>query len=201
MDSVRIELCGGIASGKTTLAAALKARFPAWEAVFENAFSNDFLTDFYKDPQYYAYETEIFLLLQHMHQIKSARRSGMALVCDYSLEQDISYAENNLNPQEYQAFETVYREALRQIGAPDLILFLECPAERLLERIANRGRESERSVDRAYLEHTVRCLRERVKSAPAEVAVIDSREYDFRNAADMERLFAGPLRQYRALFA
>lgn len=201
MDSVRIELCGGIASGKTTLATALRARFPAWEAVLENAFANGFLADFYRDPSRYAYETETFLLLQHLHQIKSARRRGAMLVCDYSLEQDASYAENNLSPEEYRSFEAVYREALRQTGAPDLILFLECPAERLLERIAARGRESERSVDRAYLEHTVRCLRDRVKSAPADVAVIDSCEYDFRTAADMERLFAGPLRPYRALFA
>lgn len=200
MDSVRVELCGGIASGKTTLASALKARFPAWEAVLEEAFSDGFLADFYRDPPYYAYETETFLLLQHMHQIKRAQRSGAPLVCDFSLEQDGSYAENNLNAEEQRAFQAVYREAVRQTGAPDLILFLECPVECLLERIAGRGRESERSVGRAYLEQTVRRLWNRLKSAPADVAVIDSCMYDFREAADVDRLLSGPLRRYQRLF-
>lgn len=93
---MRIETCGGIAAGKTTLASALKACFPNSHTVLENAFSGDFLSDFYLDSKYYAYETEVFFLLQHMHQLKVGQRENMPLVCEFSLEQDSFYGENNL---------------------------------------------------------------------------------------------------------
>lgn len=195
---MRIEMCGGIASGKTTLATALKEQFPRCNVVYENAFSGDFLNDFYSDSEYYAYETEIFILLQHMHQVKAGQREGAPLVCDFSLEQDYSYGEYNLKQEELPSFEEIYRVAMRQLQEPDLIIFLECPVDILLNRIAARGRTSEKTINADYLRMTISQLESHLKGR--EIVVIDSNRYDFRKNGDILRLLSGPLHLCRQIF-
>ena len=193
---MRIEICGGIASGKTTLASALKEHCPNYGIVLENAFSGGFLEDFYQDPKYYAYETQIFFLLQHMHQIKVEQLKNLSLFCDFSLEQDYAYAENNLNSEEWESFREIYRRSESQVKKPSIIIFLECPTEILLKRIATRGRVSELGIDRSYLDTTVFHLKSRLNSQSTKVITIDSSKYDFREAKDVFRLFSDSLRHY-----
>jgi deoxyadenosine/deoxycytidine kinase len=47
----RIEICGGIASGKTTLAVLMQRS--GYSAVFENFTLNPFIENFYSDPVFY----------------------------------------------------------------------------------------------------------------------------------------------------
>jgi len=199
MDSIRIEICGGIASGKTTLASALKKHCPNCGVVLENAFLGNFLEDFYQNPRYYAYETQIFFLLQHMHQIKVERLKNSFLFCDFSLAQDYSYAENNLNSEEWASFQEIYRGSESQISKPSMIIFLECPTEILLKRIADRGRISEAKIEAEYLDTTTSHLKNRLIALNTNVITIDSNKYDFREAADISNLLAGPLNQLYAL--
>jgi deoxyadenosine/deoxycytidine kinase len=67
----RIEIAGGIASGKTTLARLL--RKVGLQAIHEQFRKNPFFTAFYEDPGYTAFETEITFLLA-----RSCVRSGNA---------------------------------------------------------------------------------------------------------------------------
>lgn len=196
MDSLRIEICGGIAAGKTTLASALKERCPHFGVVLEDAFSGGFLEDFYRHPRYFAYETQLFFLLQHMHQIKAEQLKKLPLFCDFSLEQDYAYAENNLISEEWKSFQEVYRRSELQVRTPDVIIFLECPTEILLKRIAARGRASEARIDKSYLDRTVFHLKKRLSSLRREVITIDSSEYDFREKVDVARLYSELLHRH-----
>lgn len=193
---MRIELCGGIASGKTTFAHALKTHLTRFTTVYEDFSANTFLDDFYKDTARYAYETEISFLLQHMHQIKITQSKGVDLICDFSLEQDYAYAVSNLEPVSRHSFEEVYKEAARQIGPPDLICFLQCPSLVLAERIHARERSNEMEINVTYLDNTVRALRDRLSQQKSDVVVIDSNQYDFRNSADMKRITINTLQMY-----
>ena len=193
---MRIEICGGIAAGKTTLASALKERCPNYGVVLEDAFSGGFLEDFYQHPRYFAYETQIFFLLQHMHQIKAEQLKKLPLFCDFSLEQDYAYAENNLVSEEWKSFQEVYRRSESQVRKPSVIIFLECPTEILLKRIAARGRASEARIEKSYLDRTVFHLKKRLSSSPTEVITINSSEYDFREKEDVARLYSELLYRY-----
>lgn len=144
-----IEICGGIASGKTTLATQLaKAGFVV---VFEQFQANPFWQAFYKDPTGVAFETEITFLLQHYHQIRSAYQANAPFACDFSRIQDKAYTRVTLNQQEQAVFDAVYQEVNRKVVDPDLIVFLECDAETELERIRARGREIEAKITVDYL--------------------------------------------------
>ena len=52
----RVEICGNIASGKTTLCQGLIGK--GKNAVFEDFQKNPFFKDFYDDPVAYSFETE-----------------------------------------------------------------------------------------------------------------------------------------------
>ncbi len=93
--SSRIEVCGGIASGKTTLANLLhKLDIPS---TLENFAANPFMQQFYADPIKTAFETEITFLLQHYHQTKIAANLNKRFVCDFSFLLDLAYARVTLN--------------------------------------------------------------------------------------------------------
>lgn len=191
---MRIEICGGIASGKTTLARALATYDTRFTAVCEDFSSNTFLADFYADASRYAYETEISFLLQHMHQIKVAQANCMEIVCDFSIEQDYAYALSNLETTGQFSFSEVYRETIRQIMIPDLIIFLQCPTHILLQRIHARGRSDETAIDASYLENTIRSLKNHVVQLKNHVVVLDSNRYDFRKQNDIEKVMMDVLK-------
>src|SRR5688572_12438580 len=81
--TTRIEVSGGIAAGKTTLAKLM--RDYGFNAVLENYRANPFIRSFYSNPTGYAFETEITFLLQHYSQIKTSSAGQQILICDYSL--------------------------------------------------------------------------------------------------------------------
>lgn len=99
---MRIEICGGIAAGKTTLAQLLSQL--GIVGVLEDFQSNPFWKPFYADPAGTAFETEISFLLQHYHEIKAAAKRGATFVCDFSLLLDLAYAHVTLSGGKQSAF-------------------------------------------------------------------------------------------------
>lgn len=67
--TTRVEFCGGIASGKTTLTKLLQIE--NLTSVFEDFGKNPFYRAFYHDPVGTAFETELTFLSQHYHLEKS----------------------------------------------------------------------------------------------------------------------------------
>ena len=64
----RIEICGGLASGKTTLAELMSQVSP--KPVLENFKKVPSWQAFYTNPGKYIFETEITFTLLHYHQVK-----------------------------------------------------------------------------------------------------------------------------------
>jgi deoxyguanosine kinase len=141
----RVEICGGIAAGKTTLAQALEhGEVSTSLEAFEE---NPFWSAFYSEPVDNAFEAEISFLLQHYHQIKLVGRSlSSLLVCDYSLLLDLAYASTTLAAEELTAFLSVYSVVKNRLPPPMLIVHLRCDADEEFSRIARRGREVERTA-------------------------------------------------------
>jgi len=175
----RIEICGNIASGKTTFVD--KYNKSAHCKIFEEFKKNPFYEDFYQEPQKYSFETEITFLLQHYHSIKRQFKESF-LVCDYAILQDLAYADVNLTGNRHHIFLEIVREIQQELGYPQAIIHLTCPEEILLERIKARSREAEISITVDYLKALAEALSARVKSASsyANVISINSDLVDFR---------------------
>lgn len=176
---MRIEICGGIASGKTSLANYLGKA--GYSVANEKLGSSSLIEEFYSNPELFTFETEISFLIQHSVQIKKLRNSRR-IACDYSFEQDYAYALNNLNAVELNAFVNVYDEIKKQLSEPDLIIRLECSTETLKKRIQLRGREYEQMIDNRFLDSTNALISQRLSNVNVPVILLDSEKYDFREA-------------------
>ena len=103
----RIEIAGGIASGKTTLARLLTRI--GLVPVHEKFKKNPFYVDFYDNPVGNALETEITFLLQHYHEQKRAVAMRRSFCSDFSLLLDRAYAGVTLSPKDRQLFESIHK--------------------------------------------------------------------------------------------
>lgn len=176
---MRIEICGGISAGKTTLAKSLEAF--GYPCIYEDFSSIASLDDFYVDPERYNFETEFFFLLQHMYQFKKKCQTSNCVICDYSFEQDYAYAKYNMIGSTWKVFESVFYEMLTQIQEADLIINLQCTPEILKERIIARGRINEKSISVDYLKNTIDQVNNRLNEIATRVVYLDSNLYDFRD--------------------
>ena len=147
----RIEICGIIASGKTSLAKLVAESVPGVEAIYENFSENPFLESFYQSPDKYAFETEITFLLQHYSAIKASSDKEDSIICDYAMLLDTAFANVTLRGGERETFLSVQKEALKKIGEADLLIHLQCPPEVALRRIEERSRGMEQTIPLDYL--------------------------------------------------
>jgi deoxyguanosine kinase len=181
---VRIEVCGGIASGKTTLAAAAASLglVPCHERFQENPF----ISKFYADVPAYAFETEITYLLQHYSQTREALPTPR-LAADFSLALDLAYAYVTLQPADQQTFAAVLDRVVEKIGVPSLIVRLECDSRVELDRIETRNRQPEQSISLEYLDALDSAIDRALESRwfrRVPVVRIDSHRADFRADGD-----------------
>jgi deoxyadenosine/deoxycytidine kinase len=173
----RLEICGGIASGKTTLAKLLQRA--GFTPVLEQFRRNPFLDAFYADPAHYALETEFSFLLQHFHAIKKSASTQTVRACDFSFVLDHAYARVTLSVKQQRQFETLLRWLLDQIGVAPLFVHLRCPPSIELARIRRRGRDRERGISEQYLANLNYELGGLLRSARSNVFVLDSHELNF----------------------
>ena|ERR1700681_2857226 len=149
--SQRIEIIGGIASGKTTLARLLENLGIC--VVYEHFTANPFYKAFYQDPIGNAFEAESTFLLQHFHQVKMAEKvDDRWLVCDFSFVLDLSYADVTLSGSQLHAFSHIHDEVTTALHSPRTLIELRCSPEEQLRRIRERGRQEESNINLEYLD-------------------------------------------------
>jgi deoxyguanosine kinase len=149
-----IAIEGPIGVGKTTLATKLGASFN-YQTLLEEAQDNPFLEKFYRNRSQAALATQLFFLFQRAQKIQDMRQTDIfepVRVADFLIDKDPLFARLNLETDEYQLYEKVYRQLTIDAPRPDLVIYLQASTDVLLQRIEERGLAYEQSMDRAYLE-------------------------------------------------
>lgn len=172
----RIEICGGIAAGKTSLAQVLEKE--GFLAIYERFEDNPFLGEFYSGgKEDNTLETELVFTLLHYNLIKQ-NKDQKRMVCDYSLFQDYCYAINNLKQEEIEIFLNLYSYLIKKISSVDLIIYLKCSVDCLLKRIKARDREMEQKISREYLQNNITTIEKNLLGKD-NVLIIESDKYNF----------------------
>lgn len=145
---------GVIGVGKTTLARLLQPAFQA-RLLLEEFEENPFLARFYADRERYAFQTQMVFLLSRYHQqrrgVPDVLRGGENLLADYTFEKDALFAGINLSGDELETYYNLHEALAEKIPTPDLIVYLRAETEVLMQRIAQRDRAYERSMEREYI--------------------------------------------------
>ena len=148
-----IVIDGPIGVGKTTLAQKLATSFGS-DLILEGPEDNPFLEQFYNDPKGAAFQTQLFFLFQRAKQLQDVNQDDMfqpIRIADYLIDKDRLFAELTLTPDEYKLYLQVYEHVTVNMPVPDLVIYLQAPVQVLQKRIANRGRNYEKTINNSYL--------------------------------------------------
>jgi len=145
---------GPIGVGKTSLVDLLSERLGA-RKLLEVAEDNPFLPTFYKDPRRYAFQTQLWFLLNRFRQQQELGQFDLfrqTLVADYLFAKDKIFAYLTLEDHELALYERVHALLQVRVPTPDLVIFLQATTDALQQRIAIRGKGYEREIGRKYLD-------------------------------------------------
>jgi deoxyadenosine/deoxycytidine kinase len=155
-----IAIEGSIGAGKTTLAHRLAQQYDA-RLVLEVDEDNPFMDKFYEDRSTYAFQTQVFFLLNRYHQyLDLAQRDlfSSVVISDYLFNRDRIFAGLNLEGHELHLYEQLFNLIKIKIPKPDLVIFLQADTPILHDRVEKRGRRFEQNMEYQYLEDVNRAF-------------------------------------------
>lgn len=155
-----IVLAGTIGAGKSSLATAL-GDYLGTDVFYEAVDNNPVLDLYYQDPKKYAFLLQIFFLNKRFKSIKEAYKADNN-VLDRSIFEDelflkLNYKNGNVTKAELDIYQELLANMLEELEGmpkkrPDLLIYIDVSFEKMLERIAKRGRSFEQVEDNPGLE-------------------------------------------------
>jgi deoxyguanosine kinase len=127
---------GAMGAGKTRLAERLGTRLDATVVLEET--ENPFLADFHAGRPGAALQAQLFYLLGRHRQQTSLRQADLfsqITVSDYLFDRDKIFAYLNLDDNELFIYQRLYDLLVRDVPAPDLVVYLQTPTDVLLRRL------------------------------------------------------------------
>lgn len=193
---------GVIGVGKSSLAKKLADILRA-RLILENFEENPFLDKFYLSPRDFAFQTQMFFLVNRYKQLEGLAQGSLFsqfVVSDYIFEKDRIFATLNLSDDEFQLYDSIYPMFQKNIRKPDLVIFLDSDVKRLVRNIRMRDRDIEKSISEKYLEDLSEAYKNYFyKYSQTPLLMINTTEIDFvNNDEDFDALYKTIFREDRA---
>ena len=192
LDPRFIAIEGCIGAGKTSLVDLLGKQFDA-QVVREMDDENPFISKFYQDRESFAFQTQVFFLLNRYNQYMSLAQRDLfssVVLVDYLFHRDRLFASLNLKDQELKLYDQIYCLLNRKVPKPDLVIFLQASTDILRSRVEKRGREYEAFMDTDYLDNVNKSFNNFFfYYSETPLLVINTNEIDFvEKKCDLEEL-------------
>jgi deoxyadenosine/deoxycytidine kinase len=132
--------------GKSTLAERLASRLDA--ALVLDETDNPFDADEQSGRHGAAFQAQLFRLLTRHRQQMSLKQSDLfsqTSVTDYLFDKDKIYAYQTLDDNELFIYQRLFELLVRDVAAPDLVIYLQAPTDVLRKRLRDRERAEGRS--------------------------------------------------------
>ncbi len=151
-----IVVAGNIGVGKSTLVTMLCKKLD-WQPFYEPEIENPYLADFYQDMSRWSFQSQVFFLARRLHIHNLISHHNGSVIQDRSIYEDAEVFARNLNLQgnlsdrDFQTYQSLYQTLVEFLPPPDLVIYLRASVETLVQRIALRNRDYEKSISPAYL--------------------------------------------------
>jgi deoxyadenosine/deoxycytidine kinase len=135
---------GPVGLGKTALAERLAARLDGAAVVDDK--DNPFLSDFYAGRAGSAFQAQLFFTLARHRQLLALRQGHLfnqITVCDYLFDRDRLYAFLNLDDNELFIYQRLFDLLVRDLPAPDIVIYLQTPTDVLKRRARDRAKRAD----------------------------------------------------------
>lgn len=196
-----IAIEGVIGAGKTSLAQKLSAKLKA-NLILEEFESNPFLEKFYQERNRYAFQTQMFFLINRYKQQQQLNQEDLFakyIVSDYIFDKDKIFAYLNLRGEELKLYESIYPLLERDLRRPDLVIFLQSSIDRLMYNIKKRSRLIESAITRSYISELSDAYNNFFfKYSNTPLLIVNTTDIDFVNQKeDFEELYRQIFREDR----
>lgn len=150
-----ITVAGNVGAGKSTLTRMVGEKL-GFDTHFEKVDGNPYLEDFYKDQKKWGFHLQLYFLTQRFKQQKEIYENGKNNIQDRSIYEDVEIFAQNLKDNElitdrdFDTYKELFHKMTSYLQKPDLMIYLTGSIDKVLERISERGRDMEKSVDIEY---------------------------------------------------
>ena len=151
-----VAVAGNIGVGKSTLTTLMTQKL-GWSPFFEAVEENPYLADFYKDMSRWSFQSQAFFLSRRLQQHYQLLQRDDSVLPDRSVYEDAEvfarnlYRQGNMSARDWQTYYDLYTILSQLLTPPHLVVYLKASVPTLLRRIAQRGREYERTISAEYL--------------------------------------------------
>jgi len=156
MSKKLVVVAGNIGAGKTSLTERIGSRL-GWRTDFESVADNPYLPDFYADMRAWSFHLQIYFLGHRADQYLDAARDQRSAILDRSIYEDAFifaralHHMGNLAERDYLAYRRLFELVVGSLPSPNLLVYLKCPVEVLMDRIRRRARNMETGISSDYL--------------------------------------------------
>lgn len=151
-----VVVAGNIGAGKTSLTERIGTRL-GWRTDFESVADNPYLPDFYADMRSWSFHLQIYFLGHRADQYIEAARDSRSAILDRSIYEDAFifaralHHMGNLAERDYLAYKKLFDLVVGSLPPPNLLVYLKCPIDVLMNRIHRRARNIETGISADYL--------------------------------------------------
>ena len=152
-----LAIAGNIGVGKTHLTDYLSRRL-GWEAFYEPVVDNPYLDNFYSDMSRWSFHLQVFFLSKRFEMHRKMTENMWSCVQDRTIYEDAEVFARTLHDtgamddRDFENYMALFACMTSYLQAPTTIIYLRANVETLLQRIARRGRDCEKSIEAGYLE-------------------------------------------------
>src|SRR5699024_3902806 len=152
-----ITIAGTVGVGKSTLTKALAQRLN-FKTSFENVDHNPYLDKFYNDFERWSFHLQIYFLAERFKEQKRMFEYGGGFIQDRSIYEDVDIFANmhkeqgTMSPEDFNTYSELFNAMVMTpyFPKPDVLIYLECDYDEVIDRIKQRGRQMEIETDPEY---------------------------------------------------
>ena len=106
----------------------------------------------------WSFHSQIFFLTHRLRNHKELERAQGSIIQDRSIYEDAEifaknlYLQGHFNQRDYETYESLYKTMSEFLVAPDLVIYLRASVNTLTQRIKQRSRVYEQTINPDYLQ-------------------------------------------------